>query len=157
MPSRSARSPPSDPAGRSVPRVTTDCIFCAIVRGDAPSQRILEDDRTVAFMDINPATRGHALVVPRRHSRDVLDADDEDLAAVVLSAQRVARAAVEVLGADGVNLVQATGSVAFQTVFHLHFHVVPRYASDRVVLPWTPRPGDPADIAAAGEAIRSAL
>ena len=134
-----------------------DCIFCAIVRGDAPSQRILEDDRMVAFMDINPATRGHALVVPRRHSRDLLDADADDLAAVALAAQRVARAAMQTLGADGVNVVQATGAVAFQTVFHLHFHVVPRYASDRVVLPWTPRPGDPEAIAEAGAALRSAL
>ena len=134
-----------------------DCIFCAIVRGDAPSERVLEDDRTVAFMDINPATRGHALVVPRAHSRDIVDADPTDVAAVAVSAQRLARAAVERLGADGVNVVQATGAVAFQTVFHLHFHVVPRYRSDRVVLPWTPVPGDPGEIRAAGAALRSAL
>ena len=133
------------------------CIFCAIVRGDAPSERVLEDERTVAFMDINPATRGHALVVPRAHSRDIVDADPADVAAVAVSAQRLARAAVERLGADGVNVVQATGTVAFQTVFHLHFHVVPRYRSDRVVLPWTPVPGDVEEIRAAGAALRSAL
>lgn len=130
-----------------------DCIFCAIVAGEAPATRIHEDDRTVAFMDIQPATRGHALVVPRAHSADLLTIEADDLAACVATAQRIARLIRHNLGADGVNLVNACGAAAWQTVFHFHLHVVPRYADDpardRLQLPWVPTPGDPDEIAAA--------
>jgi histidine triad (HIT) family protein len=133
------------------------CIFCAIVAGDAPARVVHEGPRTLAFLDINPATRGHALVVPKAHATDLLDASAEDLAAVAGVAQQLARAAVEGLGADGVNLLQSTGAAAFQTVFHLHVHVVPRYEGDGILLPWIPTPGDPEVIDAAATALRSAL
>lgn len=130
-----------------------DCLFCGIVAGDVPSTRVYEDDHTVAFMDINPGSWGHALVVPRRHARDLLDVDATDLAACTRTAQELASRAVERLGADGVNLLNCCGSAAWQTVFHFHFHVIPRYADDpgkdRLQLPWVPRPGESADIAAA--------
>jgi histidine triad (HIT) family protein len=130
-----------------------DCIFCGIVSGEVPATRIHEDDRTVAFMDIQPATRGHALVVPRAHATDLLDIGADDLAACSATAQQVAGLVMRNLGADGVNLVNACGSAAWQTVFHFHLHVVPRYADDpardHLQLPWIPTPGDPGDIAAA--------
>jgi histidine triad (HIT) family protein len=132
----------------------SDCIFCQIIAGELPGQIIAEDERTVAFMDINPATRGHALVVPRRHATDLLDTDPEDLAATVLAAQRVARRASERLGADGVNLLNSCGRASWQTVFHFHVHVIPRYVDDPLRLPWTPTAGDSAEIAAAAAELR---
>ncbi|MEP6953397.1 MAG: HIT family protein [Solirubrobacteraceae bacterium] len=127
-----------------------DCLFCKIVAGEIPSTRVAEDERTVAFMDINPATRGHALVVPRRHCTDLLTIGAEDLAACAAMAQRVAARAKDALGADGVNLLNSCGAKAWQTVFHFHLHVIPRYADDPLRLPWIPEPGDGDEIAAAG-------
>jgi histidine triad (HIT) family protein len=131
-----------------------DCLFCKIVAGELPSQQIDSDERTIAFMDISPATRGHALVVPREHSTNLLEVDREDLEAVVVAAQRLARRAVERLGADGVNLINSCGPAAWQTVFHLHMHVIPRYEDDPLKLPWVPSPGDPDEIAAAAGLLR---
>ena len=131
-----------------------DCLFCKIIAGELPSQRVDEDDHTVAFMDINPATRGHALVVPRNHAANLLEVTPEDLTATVLAAQRLAKRAVDRLGADGVNLINSCGALAWQTVFHLHVHVIPRYADDPLKLPWVPSAGDPEQIAAAAELLR---
>jgi histidine triad (HIT) family protein len=129
-----------------------DCLFCKIIADEVPSQKVAEDEATVAFMDINPATRGHLLVVPRRHSANLLEIPPEDLAATVLSAQRLAQRVSDRLGAEGVNLINSCGPLAWQTVFHFHIHVIPRYADDPLRLPWTPAPGDPDEIAqVAGE------
>jgi histidine triad (HIT) family protein len=128
-----------------------DCLFCRIVAGEIPATIIAQDERTVTFMDINPATRGHALVVPRAHARDVHEIDTEDLAAVAAAAQAVAARAVQRLGAAGVNLLNASGAAAWQSVFHFHLHVIPRYEGDPLRLPWVHAPGDMDDIAAAGE------
>ena len=128
-----------------------DCLFCRIVAGEIPATRVAEDDRTIAFMDINPATRGHVLVVPREHANDLLAIDPEDLAAVARTAQRVAATMPDRLGADGVNLLNSCGREAWQTVFHFHMHVIPRYAADPLRLPWTPEPGDRDEIAAAAD------
>ena len=130
-----------------------DCLFCKIVAGELPATRVDEDDHTVAFMDINPATRGHLLVVPREHARDLLDIGAEDLDACARMAQRLAARVTERLGADGVNLLNSCGQAAWQTVFHFHLHVIPRYAADPLRLPWTPGPGDRDEIAAAAEAL----
>ena len=114
-----------------------------------------EDERTVTFMDINPATRGHMLVVPRRHSRDLLEVEPEDLEAVGArprSAPR--RKAHDRLGADGINLLNSCGRAAWQTVFHFHIHVIPRYEGDPLRLPWTPAPGDLDEIAAVADELR---
>lgn len=134
----------------------SDCLFCGIVEGSVPGQIVDSDDRTIAFMDIAPATPGHALVVPRKHSPDLLEIDAADLEATVTAAQRLARRAKEVLGADGINLVNASGAVASQTVFHFHIHVVPRYEGDPIELPWVPTPGDPDEIAAVADKLRGA-
>jgi histidine triad (HIT) family protein len=128
-----------------------DCIFCRIIAGELPATIVDEDERTIAFMDIAPATRGHALVIPRAHSRDVFDASPEDLQATVVAAQRLAKRARERLGADGVNLLNSSGAAAWQTVFHLHIHMIPRYRDDPLRLPWVPSAGDPDEIAAAAQ------
>lgn len=127
-----------------------DCLFCRIVVGEIPATIIAQDERTVAFMDISPATRGHALVIPRVHARDVHEIDPEDLAAVAVAAQQVASKVLERLGADGVNLMNSNGAAAWQTVLHFHMHVIPRYDGDPLTLPWIPAPGDMDDVAAAG-------
>src|ERR687886_122252 len=119
-----------------------DCIFCKIVAGEVPSTRVDEDERTVAFMDVNPATRGHVLVVPREHAADLLAIGQEDLAACAAMAQRVARRQEDRLGAAGVNLLNSCGAAAWQTVFHFHVHVIPRYDDDPLKLPWRPEEGD---------------
>ena len=108
-----------------------DCLFCKIVAGEIPATRVDEDERTVAFMDINPATRGHLLVIPREHSRDLLEVPAADLEACARMAQKLAARVKERLGADGVNLLNSCGSAAWQTVFHFHLHVIPRYATTR--------------------------
>jgi histidine triad (HIT) family protein len=131
-----------------------DCIFCQIAAGEVPAQIIHQDERTVAFMDINPATRGHALVIPRRHAANLLEVDQEDLQAAMLVAQTVARRMPDRLGADGVNLLNSCGSVAWQTVFHFHVHVIPRYSDDPLRLPWRPQQGDADEIAATAEVLR---
>ena len=130
------------------------CLFCGILDGEIPATIVDEDERTIAFMDINPATRGHALVIPRNHATDLFDTDPDDLAAVAVAAQRLARRMADALGADGVNLLNACRPAAWQTVFHTHVHVIPRYAGDPLRLPWVPQPGDLEEIAAAGRDLR---
>ena len=130
-----------------------DCLFCKIVAGEIPATVVREDERTIAFMDINPGSRGHLLVVPREHSTDLLEIGPEDLAAVARTAQVMAQRVKDKLAADGVNLINSCGSVAWQTVFHFHMHVIPRYDGDTLRLPWQPAPGDRDEIAAAARAL----
>jgi histidine triad (HIT) family protein len=137
------------------PGADPDCLFCKIVGGELPATVVREDDRTVAFMDINPATRGHLLVVPREHATDVLEIGDEDLAACAAAAKELAALVKERLHADGVNLINSCGREAWQTVFHFHLHVIPRYTGDPLRLPWTPAPGDRDEIAEAAAALSS--
>ena len=124
-----------------------DCVFCKIIAGELPSLIIDEDERTISFMDISPATPGHALVIPRVHSPDLLSIAREDLQAVALTAQRIALRVKQRLDADGVNLINSCGERAWQTVFHFHVHVIPRYEGDPLKLPWLPAAGDPGQIA----------
>ena len=131
-----------------------DCIFCKIVAGELPAQIVDEGELTVAFMDISPATRGHLLVVPRQHSRDLLEIGQEDLAATLTAAQRMAGRIVERLDADGVNLINGCRRAAWQTVFHFHVHVIPRYDGDPLRPLWIPAPGDPDEIEATAQALR---
>jgi histidine triad (HIT) family protein len=126
-----------------------DCIFCKILAGKLPADVVDEDERTIAFLDIAPATRGHALIVPRAHSADLLSVPHEDLVGVIVASQRLAQRMKDRLEADGVNLVNSCGAAAWQTVFHFHMHVIPRYEGDPLRLPWVPAQGDPDEIAAA--------
>ena len=134
--------------------MSDDCIFCAIAAGEAPATIVAEDERTVAFMDIAPATDGHLLVIPRTHYEDVLVIDDADLDATMHAARAMARRVKDRLGADGVNLLNSCGRAAWQTVFHFHVHVIPRYEDDPLELPYVPREGDPDEIAAVDGRIR---
>jgi len=129
-----------------------DCIFCKIVAGELPAIRIDEDERTLAFMDIAPWTRGHALVIPKAHAADLGEIGEEDLAAVAATARRIALRQRERLGAEGNNLLNSFGAAAWQTVFHFHVHVIPRYPGDGMRLPASPGAGGTEDdIKAAGE------
>ena len=130
--------------------MSDDCIFCAIAKGEGPATIVAENDRTVAFMDIMPATRGHLLVIPRAHSVDLLSVDPDDLAATVQAAKAMAQRVKDRLGADGVNLLNSCGSAAWQTVFHFHIHVIPRWDDDPLKLPWIPREGDMDEIQRTG-------
>jgi histidine triad (HIT) family protein len=107
-----------------------DCPFCQIARHQAPAQIVYEDDRTVAFLDINPVSRGHTLVIPKGHYPDLFELSPGDWQAVALTAQRVAKAIKAGLGAEGLNLLQSNGPVAGQVVFHFHLHLIPRYRGD---------------------------
>ncbi len=133
------------------------CIFCKIVAGQLPCFKLLEDEATIAFMDINPVNPGHALAVAKGHwpTIDVIPADV--LAAVAKTAQRVAKAAMTELKPSGVNLLQANGAGAGQSVPHLHIHILPRYPGDKVRLNWVYTPGDKAEIAAICERLKAAL
>ncbi|MGI9020339.1 MAG: HIT family protein [Solirubrobacterales bacterium] len=131
-----------------------DCLFCGIVAGEVPSQMVDSDEHTVAFMDINPATRGHALVIPRRHAADLIDISDEDLEHTMLAARRLVRRMENTLEPDGFNILNSCRPAAWQTVFHFHIHVIPRYADDPLKLPWIPRGAEPDRIAAIAEQIR---
>ncbi len=122
--------------------MSTDCIFCRIAAGDLPSIKVYEDSTAIAIMDINPATRGHVLVIPREHSADIHQIEDDDLEHCAVIAKDLARRAVSGLGAQGVTIMQSNGAAAWQTVFHYHVHVIPRYEGDPLVLPWKPSPGD---------------
>jgi histidine triad (HIT) family protein len=131
-----------------------DCIFCKIVAGELPSEIIQEDEHTIAFMDIGPWTRGHALVVPRRHSRNLYDVDDDDLAHAVSAATRLARRMRDALGCDGVNLLNSCEPAAWQTVFHTHIHVIPRYDEDPLRLPGQPGQPDEGELAQVAQELR---
>jgi len=119
------------------------CIFCQIVAGELPAEKVDQDEHTIAFMDINPWTRGHALVVPRSHSRNLYEVEPEDLSRTVVAAKRLAERMRDRLGCDGVNLLNSCEPAAWQTVFHLHVHVIPRYDADPLRLPGSPTsPGE---------------
>ena len=137
-------------------RDMSDCLFCRIAAGEIPATKVHEDDRAIAFMDINPVTPGHLLVIPRAHSRDLLDIDAGDLAATMEAVQVVAGKAARAVGADGVNVISNCGAAAGQTVFHFHVHVVPRTDGDGFRLPLGGAPGDRDEIAAVAQAIRDA-
>jgi histidine triad (HIT) family protein len=134
-----------------------DCVFCRIRDGQIPSIRVFEDERTLAFMDINPLNEGHCLVIPRAHAPTIFEIADEDLQAAITTTGRMARALREALRPEGLNVVQANGAAAFQSVPHLHFHLIPRWSGDGKGFDWTPVPGDRSRIQAAADRIRGAL
>jgi histidine triad (HIT) family protein len=133
------------------------CIFCKIVAGQIPCFKLLEDANTIAFMDINPVNPGHALAVAKGHWPTVDVIPPEVLAEVAQTAQKVAKAAVKVLAPHGVNLLQAHGEGAGQSVPHLHIHIMPRRAGDAVSLNWEPKPGDMKEIEAISKRLKAAL
>ena len=109
-----------------------DCIFCAIACGEIPSFKIYEDDLVLAYLDINPFTKGHTLVIPKGHSAGLLDTPDGTLAEIVSRVTKVAAHLKDALPCDGFNILQNNGAAAGQTVMHLHFHIVPRYSGEGI-------------------------
>jgi histidine triad (HIT) family protein len=134
-----------------------NCIFCKIVAGQIPCFKLLEDADTIAFMDINPVNPGHALAVAKGHWATVDVIPAEVLSAVARTAQRIAKAAMKELKPIGVNLLQANGEGAGQSVPHLHIHIMPRVTGDDVNLNWEQKPGDMAAIKAVYEKLKAAL
>jgi histidine triad (HIT) family protein len=134
-----------------------DCVFCKIRDGQIPSVKVHEDERTLCFMDINPLNAGHCLVVTKAHAPTLREAAAEDLQAAIVTAQRVARAIERELGPDGLNMLQANGPAAFQSVPHFHLHLIPRWTNDGKGFDWKPQPGDREQIAETGERLRAAL
>ena len=118
-----------------------DCVFCAIAAGEIPSFKVYEDDLVLAYLDINPCSKGHTLVIPKRHSSGLLDTDDETLATLVARVKKIAAQVTSKLGCDGFNIVQNNGEAAGQTVHHLHFHIVPRWLGDKASV-FENHPGD---------------
>ena len=109
-----------------------DCVFCAIAAGEIPSFKVYEDDLVLAYLDINPFTKGHTLVIPKAHSANLLETDEATLAAVIARVRKVAAHLKAALPCDGFNILQNNGAAAGQTVMHLHFHIVPRYGSEPI-------------------------
>ncbi len=134
-----------------------DCLFCKIIAGDIPCFKLFENEQTLAFMDINPANEGHALVIPKEHSRDVHAVSDAAITATVTTAKKIAAAIDKTLNPDGLNLLQCNGPAAAQSVFHFHMHVLPRREGDELKLNWGLKPGDMDAIGALAERIRGNL
>jgi histidine triad (HIT) family protein len=131
-----------------------DCVFCKIVAGEIPSFTLFEDEATLAFMDINPANEGHALVIPKEHAVDLYSISDEALARTLLTAKKVAAAVARTLNPDGLNLVQCNGPAAAQSVMHFHVHVLPRVKDDGLAMNWGLKLGDIDAIGRLAERIR---
>ena len=138
-------------------RTDPDCIFCKIVAGEIPCFKLIEDDATLAFMDINPGNPGHALAIAKEHWEDLYVMPGELLGAVGRTAQRVAKAVDAALSPDGINLVQANGKGAEQSVFHFHIHVLPRTVGDGLKLNWGHNPGDMDAIKAVYERVKAKI
>lgn len=138
-------------------RSDADCIFCKIVAGQIPSFKLFEDVQTLAFMDINPGNPGHALAVAKAHWENLAAMPADLLGPVLATAQRVAKAVEATLEPDGINLLQANGAGAAQSVFHFHIHILPRRIGDELKMNWGHKPGDMAAIKAAYEKILAAM
>ena len=137
--------------------MTTGCVFCRIIDGDLPSMRIYEDERTIVIMDINPLNSGHCLIITKAHAPTLWDAGPADLQAAITTAQKVATALKTAVKPDGLNMLQANGPAAFQSVPHYHLHLIPRWHNDGKGFDWPLVPGDRAQIQAIGERLREAL
>jgi histidine triad (HIT) family protein len=135
----------------------SDCIFCKLRDGQIPSMKVFEDDKTLAFMDINPLNSGHCLVITKAHAANLFEASVEDLQAAIVTAQRVAIAIREGLKPDGLNMLQANGAAAFQSVPHFHLHLIPRWNNDGKGFDWKLVPGNRENIMKAGERLRALL
>ncbi len=132
-----------------------NCVFCKIIAGEIPSTTVYEDDDFKAILDVNPAARGHVIILPKKHAANIFEMEDEDAAKVFPIAKKIATALKRTYKCDGVNVLQNNGEAAGQTVFHLHVHVVPRYYEDGVNIRW--EPGETPDLKAVAEEIKKNL
>lgn len=132
-----------------------DCVFCMIRDGKIPSAKVYDDERTLAFMDINPLTRGHCLVATKAHAATLYDADVEDLKAAITTAKKVSGALRKAFSPDGLNVLQANGAAAFQSVPHFHLHLIPRWTGDGKGFDWKLVPGNREEIMGIADRIRA--
>lgn len=115
-----------------------NCVFCSIIGHEIPSATIYEDEKVIAILDIAPSAKGHTVLIPKNHSKDILELPEEEAAHIFVVAKKIAGVLKEELNCDGINILQNNGRAAGQTVFHFHVHVIPRYENDSVKLTWTP-------------------
>lgn len=136
----------------------SDCIFCKIVAGEIPSTKVFEDDRFLAFMDINPVTKGHCLIIPKEHHQDLFAMPENLLGDLLVAAQKLGRAVVQGMQAQGLNLIQSNGRAANQIIDHFHMHLIPRNdPSEMRALAWEGEPGAVDALPKAAELIRKSL
>jgi histidine triad (HIT) family protein len=137
--------------------MSADCVFCKIRDGEIPSMRLYEDDLTLAIMDINPVNSGHCLVIVKNHAATIWDTEEADLQAAIATARKVALGLKAAVKPDGLNMLQANGAAAFQSVPHYHLHLIPRWNNDGKGFDWPLVPGDRAQIQAVGVRLREAI
>ena len=137
--------------------MSADCVFCKIRDGEIPAMRVYEDDLTIAIMDINPLTSGHCLVIVKTHAPTIWDAEEADLQAAIVAARKVALGLKTAVKPDGLNMLQANGPAAFQSVPHYHLHLIPRWNDDGKGFDWPLVSGDRAQIQAIGQRLREAI
>ena len=124
-----------------------DCIFCKIINGEIPAVKVLDEELVVAFMDINPSSKGHMLVVPKNHAENIFEIPESDLAALIKAVKRCAKAVKEALNAEGITILQLNGKASNQIVPHLHIHIIPRWKNDGLSISnWEMKPGDMEEI-----------
>jgi histidine triad (HIT) family protein len=127
--------------------IRMDCIFCKIVAGEIPAVKVVDEEEVLAFMDINPASRGHMLVIPKKHAENIFEISEADLSAVMVAVKRCAAAVKEAVKAEGITVLQLNGTASDQLVPHLHVHIMPRWKNDGVsVSQWEMGKGDPGEL-----------
>ena len=134
-----------------------DCIFCKIAAGEIPSATVYEDSICRVILDVNPANKGHALIIPKEHFDNIYSMDAETAAKIFTIATEVAKAQKAELNPDGLNILQNNGEAAGQTVFHFHMHLVPRYIKDNVTMTWIPGKADTEELSALSKALRKRI
>lgn len=137
--------------------IDPNCIFCQIVEGTSPAEKFYEDDYVIAFMDVFPATDGHCLIASKVHAKNLFDLPEESAVAAMKATLKIAPAVMEVVEADGLNILQSNGKAAWQSVDHFHMHLIPRYTGDGFRPPFSPKPGDPSDMKNVSQLIKNAL
>tara|TARA_B100000686_G_C16228426_1_gene683644 strand:- start:114 stop:557 length:444 start_codon:yes stop_codon:yes gene_type:complete len=134
-----------------------DCVFCKIIRGEIPSVKLYEDQQTYSFMDINPISFGHSLVIPKHHAENIYVTPPHASGAAMIALSKVSAAINRAIEPEGINILQANGPGAKQSVFHTHFHIIPRSVDDGLTMNWELQPGDMAEIKLAAKKIRAEL
>lgn len=134
-----------------------DCIFCKIANGEIPSATVYEDSICRVILDVNPANKGHALIIPKEHFDNIYSMDAETAAKIFTIATEVAKAQKAELNPDGLNILQNNGEAAGQTVFHFHMHLVPRHIKDNVTMTWIPGKADTEELSALSKALRKRI
>ncbi len=134
-----------------------DCIFCKLANGVFPTNSIYEDENFNVILDVSPANRGHALILPKQHFDNIFEIDDETASKIMPLAKKIATAVKKVTGCDGVNVQQNNGTAAGQSVFHLHVHIIPRFDDDKFKLVWDPKSFSDEELAATAEELRAEI